>query len=135
MGPDFHEKNGSELYDLLHGVEDDIGNILNFILPDWVPHPAALRLKRTKERIGAIFAERLKEREANPEAWTDAQDYISFTLNDSATAHLSHLYAAHHTLLMFAAHTSTVANISWAIVEVSQCYPPSLPSITYCTQA
>ena len=120
MGPDFYEKNGAELYSLLHGLEADIGNILNFVLPEWIPHPAALRLKRKKERIGAIFAERLKERKANPEAWIDAQDYISYTLNDSSTAHLNDLYAAHHTLLMFAAHTSTVASISWTIVEVGR---------------
>ena len=121
MGPDFYEKNGPELYSLLHGLEADIGNVLNFILPEWMPHPAALRLKHKKERIGAIFAERLKERTANPEAWVDAQDYISYTLNDSSTAHLNGLYAAHHTLLMFAAHTSTVASISWTIIEVGLC--------------
>ncbi|ERF71510.1 hypothetical protein EPUS_00499 [Endocarpon pusillum Z07020] len=43
MGPDFYAENGNELYGLLHGMEADIGNMLNFILPDWVPHPAALR--------------------------------------------------------------------------------------------
>ena len=120
MGPDFYAQNGKELYDLLHGMEADIGNILNFILPDWVPHPAALRLKQRKERIGAIFVERLKEREANPEEWVNAQDYISYTLNDDTTASLKRFYAAHHTLLMFAAHTSTVASISWTILEVSR---------------
>ncbi|KAL9604066.1 MAG: hypothetical protein Q9179_001989 [Wetmoreana sp. 5 TL-2023] len=118
MGPDFYTKNGAELYSLLHGMEADIGNMLNFILPEWVPHPAAVRLKKSKDRIGAIFLERLNERDANPGEWTDAQDYISYTLNDSVTAHLSHLYAAHHTLLMFAAHTSTVASVSWTILEL-----------------
>ena len=119
MGPDFYAKNGNELYGLLHGMEADIGNMLNFILPDWVPHPAALRLKEKKDRVGAIFSERLKERETHPEDWVDANDYISYTLNDHATAHLKDFYAAHHTLLMFAAHTSTVASISWTILEVS----------------
>lgn len=119
MGPDFYADNSKELYELLHGMEADIGNILNFILPEWVPHPAALRLKQRKERIGAIFFERLKEREANPEDWVDARDYISYTLHDDTTASLKGLYAAHHTLLMFAAHTSTVASISWTILEVS----------------
>lgn len=122
MGPDFFSINGAELYDLLHGTEADIGNVLNFILPDWVPHPAALRLRRRRDRIREIFQERLEEREAHPDQWENAQDYISYTLKDSATAHLNHLYAAHHTLLMFAAHTSTVASISWTILEVS-CYP------------
>ncbi|KAI4271883.1 MAG: hypothetical protein LQ337_005683 [Flavoplaca oasis] len=119
MGPDFFSINGAELYDLLHGTEADIGNVLNFILPDWVPHPAALRLRRRRDRTGEIFRERLEEREAHPDQWENAQDYISYTLKDSATAHLAHLYAAHHTLLMFAAHTSTVASISWTILEVS----------------
>ena len=119
MGPDFYAKNGKELYGLLHGMEADIGNLLNFILPEWVPHPAALRLKQKKNRVGEIFIERLKERETNPEDWADAQDYISYTLNDNATANLKDLYAAHHTLLMFAAHTSTVASVSWTILEVS----------------
>ncbi len=122
MGPDFYAKNGKELYALLHGMEADIGNMLNFILPDWVPHPAALRLKGKKDRVGEIFTERLKERETHPEDWADAKDYISYTLNDHATAHLKDFYAAHHTLLMFAAHTSTVASISWTILEVSWYY-------------
>ena len=118
MGPDFYAKNGEELYHLLHEMEADIGNTLNFILPDWVPHPAARRLKQQKDRVGEIFAERLKEREMNPERWVDAKDYISYTLSDGITARLKHYYASHHTLLMFAAHTSTVASISWTILEV-----------------
>ncbi|KAL8908890.1 MAG: hypothetical protein Q9171_005262 [Xanthocarpia ochracea] len=117
MGPDFYTENGEELYSLLHGMEADIGSLFNFILPEWVPHPAALRLRRQKERVGAIFQERLQERSAHPERWTDSLDYISFTRDDSATAHLSHYYASHHTMLMFAAHTSTVASISWTILE------------------
>lgn len=120
MGPDFYAQNGNELYGLLHGMEADIGNILNFVLPAWVPHPAALRLKQKRDRVAEIFTERLKERETHPEDWADARDYISYTLNDNATAHLRDLYAAHHTLLMFAAHTSTVASISWTILEVSR---------------
>ncbi|KAL8997006.1 MAG: hypothetical protein Q9188_006430 [Gyalolechia gomerana] len=118
MGPDFYAKNGEELYSLLHGMEADIGSVFNFILPEWVPHPAALRLRQQKDRVGAIFQERLKERRAHPERWTDSQDYISYTLNDSVTAHLSPYYASHHTMLMFAAHTSTVASISWTILEL-----------------
>ncbi|KAI4168695.1 MAG: hypothetical protein LQ343_006199 [Gyalolechia ehrenbergii] len=118
MGPDFDAKNGEELYSLLHGMETDIGSVFNFILPGWVPHPAALRLRQQKDRVGAIFQERLKERRAHPERWTDSQDYISYTLNDSVTAHLSPYYASHHTMLMFAAHTSTVASISWTILEL-----------------
>ncbi|KAL8725325.1 MAG: hypothetical protein Q9166_007431 [cf. Caloplaca sp. 2 TL-2023] len=118
MGPDFYAKNGSELYGLLHGMEADIGNMSNLVLPEWVPHPAAVRLKQRKNRVGEIFQERLNERNADPEEWTDALDYISYTLNDSVTTHLSHLYASHHTLLMFASHTSTVASISWTILEL-----------------
>lgn len=118
MGPDFYEKNGKELYSLLHDMEADIGNMLNLLLPDWIPHPAARRLRRTKDRVEEIFMERLKDREENPDRWTDAYDYVSYTLGDTTTAHLKEFYASHHTLLMFAAHTSTVASISWTIVEV-----------------
>ena len=135
MGPDFFSINGAELYDLLHGTEADIGNVLNFILPDWVPHPAALRLRRRRDRIGEIFRERLEEREAHPDQWENAQDYISYTLKDSATAHLDHFYAAHHTLLMFAAHTSTVASISWTILEVSCHLLVSHQVLLYCFPA
>ncbi|KAL8800503.1 MAG: hypothetical protein Q9182_005139 [Xanthomendoza sp. 2 TL-2023] len=118
MGPDFYAENGEELYSLLHDMEADIGSVCNFILPEWVPHPAALRLRRQRDRVGAIFQERLKERSLHPERWTDSPDYISFTCNDSVTAHLSHYYSSHHTMLMFAAHTSTVASISWTILEL-----------------
>lgn len=118
MGPDFYEKNGKELYDLLHDMEADIGNMLNLLLPGWIPHPAARRLGRTKDRVKKIFVERLRNREKRPEKWTEAYDYVSYTLGDSSTAHLKEFYASHHTLLMFAAHTSTVASISWTIVEV-----------------
>ncbi|KAL8818971.1 MAG: hypothetical protein Q9223_002512 [Gallowayella weberi] len=118
MGPDFYAENGEELYSLLHDMEADIGSVCNFILPEWVPHPAALRLRRQRDRVGAIFQERLEERRLHPERWTDSPDYISYTCNDSVTAHLSHYYSSHHTMLMFAAHTSTVASISWTILEL-----------------
>ena len=118
MGPDFFAQNGEELYDLLHAMEADIGSIWHLVLPASLPYPAARRLKKQRDRMGAIFRDRLNEREANPEHWTDAQDYITYTLRDNATAHLSDYYAAHHTLLMFAAHTSTVASVSWTLIEV-----------------
>lgn len=118
MGPDFYEYNVEELYHLLEQMEGNIGSILNFILPDWVPHPAALRLRAARDRVGEIFVERLKARDKEPEKWMDAKDYISGTFADPATAHLRQYYAAHHTLLMFAAHTSTVASISWALLNV-----------------
>ncbi|KAI9676086.1 MAG: hypothetical protein M1817_000829 [Caeruleum heppii] len=118
MGQDFYEHNMVELYQLLHDMEADIGNMLNFILPDWVPHPPARRLWKAGDRVGEIFAERLRERAKEPERWKGAQDYVSFTLTDPATAHLKGFFAAHHTLLMFAAHTSTVASISWNIIEL-----------------
>lgn len=118
MGEDFFDNNFDELSHLLHGMERDIGHILNFVLPDWVPHPPAKRLRAARDRVAEIFEERLKERAKEPEKWENSEDYISYTLKDPATAHISHLYPAHHTLLMFAAHTSTVANISWTIIEV-----------------
>ena len=119
MGPDFYEHNVDELHHLLEEMEGNIGSILNFILPDWVPHPAALRLRAARDRVGEIFFERLRARDKEPEKWADAKDYISGTFADPSTAHLREYYAAHHTLLMFAAHTSTVANISWALFNVS----------------
>lgn len=125
MGPDFYTEHGEELYNLLHNMEADIGSVFNLILPDWVPHPAARRLRQQRDRLGTIFRERLKERSTHPEKWNGSLDYISYTLNDSVTAHLSHYYASHHTMLMFAAHTSTVASISWTILEVK--FQPLLP--------
>jgi sterol 14alpha-demethylase len=123
MGQDFCDYHIDELYDLLHHMEDDIGNPLNFLLPDWVPHPPARRLNKARDRVAEIFRVRLNERERNPEKWANSQDYISYTLNDQMTTHLKEYYPAHHTLLMFAAHTSTVASIAWTVLEVPQ--PPS----------
>ena len=117
MGTDFLEHHVDELFDLLQEMEADVGSMWNFCLPEWVPHPAARRLWKARDRVAAIFHERLEAREKQPEKWADAQDYISYTLRDPKTAHLKHYYAAHHTLLMFAAHTSTVALISWLIFE------------------
>ncbi|KAK7511885.1 cytochrome P450 [Phyllosticta citriasiana] len=118
MGPDFYEKNVDDLYHLLHAVEADIGNILHFLLPDWVPHPAARRLWKKRDEMQEIFRQRLREREQNPEKWADAEDYISHTLRDKVALTLKEYFPAHHTLLMFAAHTSTVASISWTITEL-----------------
>ncbi|KAF8476176.1 cytochrome P450, partial [Kalaharituber pfeilii] len=118
MGEDFFDHHFNELNHLLHEMERDIGHVFNFILPEWVPHPPARRLRAARDRVVAIFQERLSQREKEPERWANSEDYISYTLRDPATAHISHLYPAHHTLLMFAAHTSTVANISWTIIEL-----------------
>ena len=118
MGEDFYDNHFDELSQLLHDMERDIGNILNFILPEWVPHPPARRLRAARDRVVEIFEERLKQRAREPEKWENSEDYITYTLKDPATAHISHLYPAHHTLLMFAAHTSTVASVSWTIIEV-----------------
>lgn len=118
MGEDFYDNNFEELSDLLHLMERDIGHILNFILPEWVPHPPARRLRAARDRVAEIFEERLKQRAKEPEKWENSEDYISYTLRDPTTAHVAHLYPAHHTLLMFAAHTSTVSNSSWTIIEV-----------------
>ncbi|KAJ9325560.1 hypothetical protein DTO027B5_6328 [Paecilomyces variotii] len=118
MGQDFYEKNIDELYDLLHRMEADIGHPFNFLFPDWVPHPPAKRLGKARDRVADIFHERLNEREQNPEKWRNSLDYVSYTLNDASTAHLKEFYPAHHTLLMFAAHTSTVASIAWTIIQL-----------------
>ena len=119
MGEDFYEHNIDELFDLLHKMEADIGNILNFVLPEWVPHPPAKRLNACRDRVRDIFEKRLEERENDGQDWYNSKDYIAYTLRDKATAHLKEYFPAHHTLLMFASHTSTVASISWTIVEVS----------------
>lgn len=118
MGQDFYDHHVSELFDLLHVMEANVGSILHTILPSWVPHKPARELWAARDRVREIFELRLRERELHPEVWKDAPDYIAYTLRDPATAHLTSFYAAHHTLLMFAAHTSTVANASWTIVEV-----------------
>lgn len=123
MGQDFYEKNIDELYDLLHRMEADIGHPFNFLFPDWVPHPPAKRLGKARDRVAEIFHERLNEREQNPEKWRNSLDYVSYTLNDASTAHLKEYYPAHHTLLMFAAHTSTVASIAWTVVQVRNQHP------------
>ncbi|KAH8435086.1 uncharacterized protein LDX57_012715 [Aspergillus melleus] len=118
MGSDFYDHHVAELFDLLHSMEENVGSILHTILPAWVPHTPARRLWAARDRIRQIFELRLQEREKNPEEWRNSLDYISYTLRDPSTAHLSGFYGAHHTLLMFAAHTSTVASISWTILEL-----------------
>ncbi|KAJ9669768.1 hypothetical protein H2201_000153 [Coniosporium apollinis] len=118
MGPDFYYHNVDELSDLLHKVEADIGSIFNFVLPHWVPHPAAKRLWKARDRMQDIFRERLRERALDPSRWTNSEDYVSHTLRDRMTAHLQDFFPAHHTVLMFAAHTSTVASVSWTIAEL-----------------
>jgi sterol 14-demethylase len=118
MGQDFYDHHVKELFDLLHAMEANVGSILHTILPSWVPHKPARELWAARDRVREIFDQRLRERELHPDVWKEAPDYIAYTLRDSATAHLTSFYGAHHTLLMFAAHTSTVASISWTIVEV-----------------
>ena len=122
MGKDFYKNHVDELYSLLHVMEADIAHLFNFVLPAWMPHLPARRLGRARDRVGKIFKERLAEREKNPDVWKNSHDYISYTMQDRATSHLKDLYPAHHTILMFASHTSTVSNISWTIVEVSRCF-------------
>lgn len=120
MGQDFYENHVAELFNLLHSMEADIGSLLSFILPDWVPHPPARRLKQARNRFKAIFTERLDERTISKrDESRPLQDYVAFTMEDSATAPLRHLMPSHHTILLFAAHTSTAASISWNIVAVS----------------
>jgi len=120
MGEDFYTHDCAELLDLLHAMESDIGSLYSFVLPSWVPHPPARRLQAARERVKQIFLERLRQRDlALGDKPSDANDYITYTLNDKATAPFTPLLPSHHTLLMFAAHTSTVANIAWTIISVS----------------
>ncbi|GAB1212186.1 hypothetical protein ATERTT37_001316 [Aspergillus terreus] len=118
MGQDFYDHHVRELYDLLRTMEANVGSIWHTVLPGWVAHGPARRLWRCRQRVQEIFDFRLRERERSPEEWKKSLDYISYTLQDPATAHLSRFYGAHHTLLMFAAHTSTVASISWILLEL-----------------
>ena len=117
MGPDFYDA-ADELFDLLHVMEANLGSIWNFILPEWLPHPAAKKLWAARDRTKEIFNVRLAAREKEPEKWKKELDYISYTLRDPVTAHLKDKYSALHTVLMFAAHTSTVAGVAWTIIEV-----------------
>ncbi|KAH8699884.1 cytochrome P450 4F8 [Ilyonectria robusta] len=130
MGQDFYENNMRELVDLLHAMEADIGSLFSFVLPDWVPHPPAQRLKRARQRVKEIFLERLHQREViGTESSRDLPDYIAFTMEDKSTAPLSDLMPSHHTLLMFAAHTSTAASISWSLISLLR-HPEMLKRVT-----
>jgi sterol 14-demethylase len=119
MGEDFYESADELLY-LLHAMEADIGSIFSLVLPSWMPHPPAIRMRRACRRVKEIFFDRLNRRAAfEGQKASDAPDYITYTLNDRTTAPLKHYMPSHHTLLMFAAHTSTVASISWVLISVS----------------
>ncbi|PHH81565.1 hypothetical protein CDD83_3543 [Cordyceps sp. RAO-2017] len=119
MGDDFYRHHALELFRLLDAMEADIGSLLSFILPDWIPHPPARRLHRARDRFKEIFLERLHERSLSDGHEARAlQDYVSFTLREGATAPLEHLLPSHHTVLMFAAHTSTAANIAWNMIAL-----------------
>ncbi|RAK74479.1 cytochrome P450 [Aspergillus fijiensis CBS 313.89] len=118
MGQDFYDHHLDELYEILHHMEADIGHPFNLLLPEWIPHPAARRLEQNRDRFAQIFEQQVADRRRNLEIWRDSLDYISFTLEDPRTAHLEGYLPSHHTVLMFAAHTSTVASISWTILEL-----------------
>ncbi|OOF97634.1 hypothetical protein ASPCADRAFT_166660 [Aspergillus carbonarius ITEM 5010] len=118
MGQDFYDHHIEELYDLLHRMEDEIGHPLNLLLPDWVSHPPARRLGQARDRFAEIFEQQMAIRRQNPEQWKGSLDYITYTLEDPRTAHLQEYYPSHHTVLMFAAHTSTVASIAWTAMEL-----------------
>ncbi|KAK6217382.1 hypothetical protein QIS74_07496 [Colletotrichum tabaci] len=118
MGDDFYES-ADELLSLVHAMERDVDSIWSSVLPDWVPSPPSLRLRRARDRVKEIFWERLTERHIaakNGELETDLPDYITYMLHDTSTGPLSRYLASHLTLLMFASHTSTAAVISWVIV-------------------
>lgn len=120
MGDDFYEHNADELLDLVHAMEEDIGSLFSFVLPDWVPHPPARRIRNARERVKEIFLERLAERDVvDRKDSRPLQDYVAFTMEDKATVPLRHFMPSHHTMLMFAAHTSTAAMIAWNIICVS----------------
>ncbi|KAJ0165669.1 Lanosterol 14-alpha demethylase [Colletotrichum tanaceti] len=118
MGDDFYESS-DELLGLLHAMERDVDSIWSSVLPDWVPSPPSLRLRRARDRVKEIFWEKLTERHIaakNGELDTELPDYITYMLHDPSTGPLSRYLASHLTLLMFASHTSTAAVISWVVV-------------------
>ncbi|KAG8419706.1 hypothetical protein J3458_004550 [Metarhizium acridum] len=130
MGEDFYDHNTAELFNLLHSMEADIGSLWSFILPDWVPHPPARRLQRARNRFKEIFTERLHERDRQDKSEIrPLRDYVAFTMEDGATVPLKHLMPSHHTMLMFAAHTSTAASISWNIVALLR-HPNTMKQVT-----
>ncbi|KAK7909085.1 hypothetical protein PG985_014963 [Apiospora marii] len=118
MGQDFYDESADDLLQLLHDIEADIGSLWNMVLPAWVPTLPARRLGAAKERYRTLFDHRLAERALDPERWGNSRDYINHTLNDKATQPLQSLLPSLHNLLMFAAHTSTVASISWTVVSI-----------------
>lgn len=119
MGEDFYDHHVDELYDLLQQMESLVGHPFNLLLPSWVPHLPGRQLAQARNRFAEIFRERLAARQLESDVWRDSLDYINYTLNDPRTAQLADYYPSHHVVLMFAAHTSTVASIAWTIVEVS----------------
>ncbi|KOS22714.1 Lanosterol 14-alpha demethylase [Escovopsis weberi] len=120
MGEDFYTNHAEELLQLIHTMEENVGNPWNFLLPTkWVPHAAGRRLDRARIRMNEIYSERLRAREALPgDHKTDFDDFFAFTLQDKTTAPLQHFMSGHNTLLIFAAHTSTVAVIAWVIIDL-----------------
>ncbi|KAK9436402.1 cytochrome P450 4F8 [Metarhizium brunneum] len=130
MGEDFYEHNAAELFNLLHSMEADIGSLLSFILPEWVPHPPARRLLKARNRFKEIFMERLRERDRQERSDVrPLQDYVAFTMEDGATVPLKYLMPSHHTMLIFAAHTSTAASISWNIIALLR-HPNVMKQVT-----
>ncbi|KAM0333317.1 hypothetical protein ACHAQA_001978 [Verticillium albo-atrum] len=118
MGDDFYAA-ADELLDLLHAMEADIGSIFSFVLPSWMPHPPARRMEKARQRFKEIFFDRIDRRgDFHGAKASEAPDYITYTMNDKATASLRHYMPSHHTVLMFAAHTSTVASVSWVLVSL-----------------
>ncbi|KAJ1711785.1 cytochrome P450 [Aspergillus flavus] len=118
MGEDFYDHHVDELYDLLQQMESLVGHPFNLLLPSWVPHLPGRQLAQARNRFAEIFRERLAARQLESDVWHDSLDYINYTLNDPRTAQLADYYPSHHVVLMFAAHTSTVASIAWTIVEL-----------------
>ncbi|KAI9172438.1 Cytochrome P450 monooxygenase pynD [Paramyrothecium foliicola] len=130
MGQDFYDHHEKELLELLNAMEADIGNICSLLLPEWVPHPPAKRMQKAQERVKEIFNERLGQRDSVKNSKSGpSQDYIAFTMRDKLTIPLKHLMASQHTMLMFAAHTSTVGNVGWNIATLLR-HPETLTALT-----
>jgi len=120
IGQDFYDTAGAELRDIFKSMEHEFGSIWLIVLPSWIPCRAALRLRAFRARIQEIFEQRLAVRENDV---NDTGDYVGFFLEDKATQPFRHLLSSHFTLLVWAAHSSSVANIAWNFIEVSFTHP------------
>ncbi|KAL3473898.1 cytochrome P450 [Aspergillus californicus] len=134
MGQDFYDNHTRELYEIELTMENNVGHPLNFLLPGWIPNPPARRLGKARARFMEIFHSQMDHRRRNPESWKGSLDYITYTLEDPRTSHLQEFFPSHHIFLMFAAHTSVVANVAWTILELIR-HPEYLTTLRESLQA